>query len=88
MKNLKRTKIIATISDMSCDEKKMLDIYNAGVNVVRFNFSHAQQSAVVKIVDMVKALNKSRQTNLSLLLDTKGPEIRTGVIEEKIPVKI
>lgn len=87
MKSLKRTKIIATISDMCNDRQRFIDVYNAGVNVIRFNFSHAQQSAVAEILKTIKELNESGITNLSTLLDTKGPEIRTGVVAEKIPVK-
>ncbi|HCB51384.1 TPA: hypothetical protein DEP21_02295 [Patescibacteria group bacterium] len=42
---------------------------------------------MAKILEMIKNLNASGKTNLSTLLDTKGPEIRTGSIDEKIPVK-
>gem|GEM_PF-4195790 len=55
---------------------------------MRFNFSHAWQSEVAKIVTLVRELNASGKTNLSMLLDTKGPEIRTGSVEEKIQVAI
>ena len=84
----KSTKIIASISDIAYDEERIVGLYNAGVNVLRFNFSHAWQSEVAKIVTLVRELNASGKTNLSLLLDTKGPEIRTGSVEEKIQVKV
>lgn len=83
----KRTKIIATISDIAYDEAKIIGLYNAGVNVLRFNFSHASQSVVSEIIHLVRNLNASGKTNLSMLLDTKWPEIRTGTLEEKIQVK-
>ena len=67
----KRTKIIASISDIAYDEAKIVGLYNAGVNVLRFNFSHAWQSEVAKIVTLVRELNASGKTNLSMLLDTK-----------------
>jgi pyruvate kinase len=67
----KRTKIIASISDIAYDEERIVGLYNAGVNVLRFNFSHAWQSEVAKIVTLVRELNASGKTNLSLLLDTK-----------------
>ena len=84
---MKRTKIIASFSDMSCDEEKIIWLYNAWTNVLRFNFSHAQQSAVAEILAVVKRLNEQWITNLATLLDTKGPEIRTGEVKEKIVVK-
>ena len=82
----KRTKIIATISDIAYDEAKIVDLYDVGVNVLRFNFSHAEHEEVAKIIQLVRKLNAAGRTNLSLLLDTKGPEIRTGKVEEKVQV--
>ncbi|AHB41328.1 hypothetical protein P148_SR1C00001G0537 [candidate division SR1 bacterium RAAC1_SR1_1] len=87
MKSIKRTKIIATVSDINCNEEKLIDLYNAGTNIIRFNFSHAQQDAVAKLLEIIKDLNDSGKTNLSTLLDTKGPEIRTGNVQEKVIVK-
>ena len=84
MNQLKKTKIIATISDINCNEEKLIALYNAGTNIVRFNFSHAQHESVAKLLQNIKELNASWKTNLSTLLDTKWPEIRTGVVQEKI----
>ncbi len=83
----KRTKIIATISDINYSEEKLLWLYNAWANILRCNFSHAQQDAVAKFLDLVKELNRLWKTNFSTLLDTKWPEIRTWVVQEKIFVK-
>lgn len=83
----KKTKIIATISDFAYDEERLLGLYTAWVNVLRFNFSHASQSEVTKIIALVRALNDSGQTNLSMLLDTKWPDIRTGIVQENIEIK-
>jgi pyruvate kinase len=59
-------------------------MYENGVNIVRFNFSHATHDHSKVIAERIKKLNAEKKTNLSLLLDTKGPEIRTGIVEEKI----
>ncbi len=83
----KRTKIIATVSDINCSEEKLINLYNAWANVIRFNFSHAQHDAVAKIIDLIKTLNAAGKTNLSTILDTKWPEIRTGNVQEKFIVK-
>lgn len=87
MNFLKKTKIIATVSDINCSEEKLIELYNAGANIIRFNFSHAQQDAVAKLLEIIKDLNLSWKTNLSTLLDTKWPEIRTGNVQEKIVLK-
>lgn len=87
MNSIKRTKIIATVSDINCSEEKLIGLYNAWTNIIRFNFSHAQQDAVAKLLDLIKELNASWKTNLSTLLDTKWPEIRTGNVQEKVIVK-
>lgn len=84
---MKRTKIIATISDINYSKEKLIWLYNAWTNVLRFNFSHASYDAVSKIIKLIRNLNESWKTNLSLLLDTKWPEIRTHKLEGKITIK-
>lgn len=84
---MKHTKIIATIWPVTESEEQIENLYNAGINVIRFNFSHANHENSKKLADRIKKLNKEWKTNLSLLLDTKGPEIRTGNLEEKILYK-
>lgn len=81
---MKRTKIIATVGPATQSEEKLQELYNAGVNIIRFNFSHADHENSKKIVERVRKLNAAGTTNLELLLDTKGPEIRTGDLDEKI----
>ncbi len=80
------TKIIATITE-HYDEKKLMDIHKAGVNVVRINFTHANPETARPLIEMIHTLNTTKQTNLSILLDTKWPDIRTGVRDETLIVK-
>ncbi len=84
---MKNTKITATIWPATDNEESLIKLYEAGVNVIRFNFSHANYDNVEKMVNLIKKLNKSWKTNLSYLLDTKWPEIRTWVLDEKISYK-
>lgn len=84
---MKKTKIIATMWPATYDEEKILDLYEAWVNVIRFNFSHAQYENSKMIVERIKKLNSEWKTNLSLLLDTKWPEIRSWDLQEKIDYK-
>ena len=78
MNYIKKTKIIATIWPATRDAEMILKLYKAGVNVLRFNFSHADYDNAAKVGQIVKQFNKENKTKLGLMLDTKGPEIRTG----------
>ena len=86
IRKMKKTKIIATVSHLY-DEKKLLWIANAGVNIIRLNFSHASYEDATIMINMIRKLNAQWKTNLSILLDTKWPEIRSGDVKEKIIIK-
>jgi len=73
----KKTKIIATYGPALDGESDLISLYESGVNIIRFNFSHAQHDSVRKTIQIIHKLNTEGTTNLSTLLDTKGPEIRT-----------
>jgi pyruvate kinase len=79
----KLTKIVATISDMNCDQDFLRKLYDAGMNVVRLNTAHQDHKDTLKVVENVRKVSNK----IALLLDTKGPEIRTTKAEERIPVK-
>lgn len=69
------------------NESTILKLYKSWVNVIRFNFSHANQESVKKTLEVISNLNRSWKTNLSLLLDTKWPELRIWDISGKIMYK-
>lgn len=77
MQHFKKTKMIATIGPATWDEDKIIALYKAGINVLRFNFSHADYDNAARVGQLVKKLNAEKKTKLGLMLDTKGPEIRT-----------
>ena len=79
---LKKTKIVATISDQNCDVDLIQKLYDAGMNVVRLNTAHQTFEDSLKVINNVRAVSK----HIALLLDTKGPEIRTTEASEEIPV--
>lgn len=85
---MKKTKIIATVWPATESTEKLIEMYNAWVNIVRFNFSHATFDWAKPIADRIKKLNQEGKTNLSLLLDTKWPEIRTGILPQKLKFNI
>ena len=81
---MKKTKIIATVGPVTESEEQLVALYDAWVNIIRFNFSHANYEVARAIMVRIRKLNAEGKTNLSTLLDTKGPEIRTGDLESKI----
>ena len=76
-----RTKIICTIGPATKDLKTLKTLYNNGMNVARINMSHADHRSAKSIIDRIHKINadpKSRFGPIGILLDTQGPEIRTG----------
>lgn len=74
---LKSTKIVATISDKRCEVDFIRDLFNAGMNVVRMNSAHLNAEGFTKIITNVRAVSKG----IGILMDTKGPEVRTTTNE-------
>lgn len=68
----KKTKIICTISDLSCEVGFLRSLYENGMNVVRINTAHATVEGAQKVVDNVRAVSD----RIAILIDTKGPEVR------------
>ena len=74
----KRTKIIATIGPASENRETLTRLFEAGMTTIRLNFSHGDYEEHVGRMNTVKAMRKEMGLPLSILLDTKGPEIRVG----------
>ena len=70
---LKKTKIVASISDLRCDVDFIRDLFNAGMNVVRMNTAHATREGFEKLISNVREVSN----RIAILMDTKGPEVRT-----------
>ncbi|MDR2058049.1 MAG: pyruvate kinase [Dysgonamonadaceae bacterium] len=80
---LKQTKIVATISDQRCDVEFLTNLFNEGMNVVRMNSAHLNKEGFDKIIDNTRTVSN----RIGILMDTKGPEIRTTVVEQPIAFK-
>ncbi|MBR2497490.1 MAG: pyruvate kinase, partial [Parabacteroides sp.] len=80
---LKHTKIVATISDQRCEVDFIDALYKAGMNVVRLNTAHMVEEGLAKVVDNVRAVSE----RIGILMDTKGPEVRTTVAQAPISFK-
>ncbi len=79
----KNTKIVATHGPAIKNEDDLLALYDAGVNTIRFNFSHANHDWVAEVLEIMRKNNRNGRAALSMLLDTKWPEIRTGDLSTK-----
>ena len=78
---MKRTKIVCTMGPNS-DKPGMLEqLIDAGMDVARFNFSHGDHAEHKARIDRLKEVRKAKKLPIAILLDTKGPEIRTGLLE-------
>ena len=78
MKNLRRTTIVGTIGPASESEEMLTKLMNAGLNVTRINFSHGRYEENAVKIETIKKVRKALNRPVALVLDTKGPEIRTG----------
>jgi pyruvate kinase len=77
----RRTKIICTIGPATASFDGLKALLEAGMNVVRINMSHSDHTNAAKIINWIKTLNRQVDYPVPILLDTQGPEIRTGVLE-------
>jgi pyruvate kinase len=83
----KKTKIVATLGP-ACSTKEVLkDMIDAGVNVFRVNFSHADYSDVKEKIDIIRELNDEYGYTTAILADLQGPKLRVGVMTEDVVVK-
>jgi pyruvate kinase len=79
---MKKTKIICTVGPASEDRETLKSMMLAGMNGARLNFSHGTYEEHKKKMDLIKELRDELDLHVSLILDTKGPEIRTGQFEK------
>jgi len=79
---LRRTKIVATLGP-ACSDPKVLDkMIEAGVDVVRLNFSHGTAEEHIQRAEMVRSLAKTRGRAIGILVDLQGPKIRIGKFKD------
>ena len=85
---MRRTKIIATIGPATSTQKTLKELVLAGANVIRINCSHGSLQENQKKIDLIKSVRKELNVPLSVMLDTRGPEIRVGNFEKsKVELK-
>jgi pyruvate kinase len=86
MHTSKKTKIVATLGPACSSKEVIKDMINAGVNVFRINFSHADYSDVKERIDIIRGLNDEFGYTTSILADLQGPKLRVGVMKEDVVV--
>jgi len=82
MSTNKKTKIVATLGPACSTREIIKDMIEAGVNVFRINFSHADYEGVKEKIDIIRGLNAEFGYTTAILGDLQGPKLRVGVMEE------
>lgn len=79
---MRKTKIVATLSDIKSDRDMILQFFNAGMDVARLNTAHLSLVAGKKLIEDIRSVSE----NIAILIDTKGPEIRTCNMQNGLSV--
>ncbi len=79
----RKTKIVATVSNLNCSKELIQELFDNGMNVVRLNTAYMTHDNARQVIDIVRSVSNK----IAILLDTKGPEIRTCAAKEPLSVK-
>lgn len=85
---MRKVKIVCTLGPACGDMEKLRALVAAGLNVARFNFSHGDYEGHGRMLDMIRQIEAEGTMPIATILDTKGPEIRTGLLSERQPVEL
>ncbi|MGD0767863.1 MAG: pyruvate kinase [Tepidisphaeraceae bacterium] len=83
----RHTKIIATVGPSTESPEKLKQLILAGVDVIRLNMAHGSDEWVTSLVKRLRDVSNEVQRHVAVMMDVKGPEIRTGVVPEPIELK-
>jgi pyruvate kinase len=86
MPTRKKTKIVATLGPACSSKEVIKKMIDAGVNVFRINFSHADYTDVKERIDIIRELNQEYGYTTAILADLQGPKLRVGVMKEDVVV--
>ena len=86
MPNNKKTKIVATLGPATSKKEVLRKMIEAGVDVFRINFSHADYEDVTERIKMIRELNEEMQIYTAILADLQGPKLRVGVMAGEVVV--
>ena len=78
----RKTKIVCTIGPSTNTPEKIRELVDAGMDVVRLNFSHGSHAEHKKVIDHIRQVSDELKVNISILMDLQGPKIRVGLMKE------
>ncbi len=84
----KRTKIICTLGPSVDTDELIRELITSGMDIARFNFSHGSHEEHLRRVELIKRIREELGSPCAMLLDTKGAEIRTGLLEDGQPIEL
>lgn len=79
---MRKAKIVCTIGPASEKKEVFMELVKSGLNVARLNFSHGDHEEHAKRIEVIKAVREEMKVPVAIMLDTKGPEIRTGKFKD------
>ena len=79
---MRKTKIVCTLGPASADPAIMAEMLRSGMNVARLNFSHGTHENHKKMIETFRSVRDGLGMAAAIMLDTKGPEIRTGLFPD------
>ena len=83
-----KTKIICTIGPVTRSSEALQDLHHAGMNIARLNMSHGSHESHSEVIQKIKKINRKAPYPIAILLDTQGPEIRTGDVSENMMLNV
>eukprot|EP00195_Chlamydomonas_chlamydogama_P007138 CAMPEP_0202895824 /NCGR_PEP_ID=MMETSP1392-20130828/4951_1 /ASSEMBLY_ACC=CAM_ASM_000868 /TAXON_ID=225041 /ORGANISM="Chlamydomonas chlamydogama, Strain SAG 11-48b" /LENGTH=1605 /DNA_ID=CAMNT_0049580967 /DNA_START=110 /DNA_END=4924 /DNA_ORIENTATION=+ len=84
----RKSKIVCTLGPKCWSEQGLAELMDAGMNVARFNFSHGEHSAHQEVLDRLRKVAAEKNIKICTLLDTKGPEVRTAMLQNHEPIEL
>ena len=82
------TSIVMTIGPATNSEAQLIRCYEHGIRILRFNFPHYTTETTKRDVDIIHSVEQKVGGRFQLLLDTAGPEVRTGFLEKPISYSV
>lgn len=84
----RKTKIICTLGPATSDISQIRKLAEAGMNIARLNMSHGDHKTHGALIKKIKTLNKDLKYPIAIMIDTQGPEIRTGEVSAELDLKV
>lgn len=81
---MRQTKIICTIGPKTCALESLQKLAEGGMNIARLNMSHGTHNWHQKVIQNIQAINQKGNHSIAIMIDTKGPEVRSGDLKEEI----